>query len=52
MGDGLIDAAMGAIQRAAGVEARLVSFNVSSGDRRVRRARATSSCSSTSTAGG
>jgi 2-isopropylmalate synthase len=30
MGDGLIDAAMGAIQRAAGVEARLVSFNVSS----------------------
>jgi 2-isopropylmalate synthase len=30
MGDGLIDAAMGAIMRAAGVEARLVSFNVSS----------------------
>jgi len=30
MGDGLIDAAMGAIQRAVGVEARLVSFNVSS----------------------
>ncbi|HEX5951001.1 MAG TPA: 2-isopropylmalate synthase, partial [Actinomycetota bacterium] len=30
LGDGLIDAAMGAIQRAAGVEARLVSFNVSS----------------------
>ena len=30
MGDGLIDAAMGAIQRAAAVEARLVSFNVSS----------------------
>ncbi len=30
MGDGLIDAAMGAIQRAAGVEATLVSFNVSS----------------------
>ncbi len=30
MGDGLIDAAMGAIQRAAGVEARLVTFNVSS----------------------
>jgi 2-isopropylmalate synthase len=30
MGDGLIDAAMGAIQRAAGVEARLVSYNVSS----------------------
>jgi len=30
MGDGLIDAAMGAIQRAAGVEAKLVSFNVSS----------------------
>jgi 2-isopropylmalate synthase len=30
MGDGLIDAVMGAIQRAAGVEARLVSFNVSS----------------------
>ena len=29
MGDGLIDAAMGAIQRAAGVEGRLVSFNVS-----------------------
>ncbi|MEX2273985.1 MAG: 2-isopropylmalate synthase [Actinomycetota bacterium] len=29
-GDGLIDAAMGAIQRAAGVEGRLVSFNVSS----------------------
>jgi 2-isopropylmalate synthase len=30
MGDGLIDAAMGAIQRASGVQARLVSFNVSS----------------------
>jgi 2-isopropylmalate synthase len=30
IGDGLIDAAMGAIGRAAGVEARLVSFNVSS----------------------
>ncbi|MFB3737628.1 MAG: 2-isopropylmalate synthase [Candidatus Velamenicoccus archaeovorus] len=30
LGDGLIDAAMGAIQRAAGVEARLVTFNVSS----------------------
>jgi 2-isopropylmalate synthase len=30
LGDGLIDAAMGAIQRASGVEARLVSFNVSS----------------------
>jgi 2-isopropylmalate synthase len=30
LGDGLIDAAMGAIQRAAGVEARLVNFNVSS----------------------
>jgi 2-isopropylmalate synthase len=30
MGDGLIDAAMGAILRASGVEARLVSFNVSS----------------------
>jgi len=30
MGDGLIDAVMGAIQRAAGIEARLVSFNVSS----------------------
>jgi 2-isopropylmalate synthase len=30
IGDGLIDAAMGAIERAAGVEARLVSFNVSS----------------------
>jgi 2-isopropylmalate synthase len=30
MGDGLIDAAMGAIQRAAGVEAKLVTFNVSS----------------------
>jgi 2-isopropylmalate synthase len=29
MGDGMIDAACGAIQRAAGVEARLVSFNVS-----------------------
>ena len=29
IGDGLIDAAMGAIQRAAGVEGRLVSFNVS-----------------------
>jgi 2-isopropylmalate synthase len=30
LGDGLIDAAMGAIMRAAGVEAKLVSFNVSS----------------------
>src|SRR5881397_3747036 len=30
IGDGLIDAAMGAIQRAAGVEATLVAFNVSS----------------------
>jgi len=30
IGDGLIDAAMGAIQRAAGVEATLVTFNVSS----------------------
>ena len=30
IGDGLIDAAMGAIARAAGVEARLISFNVSS----------------------
>jgi 2-isopropylmalate synthase len=30
IGDGLIDAAMGAIARASGVEARLVSFNVSS----------------------
>jgi 2-isopropylmalate synthase len=30
IGDGLIDAAMGAIQRAAGLEATLVSFNVSS----------------------
>src|SRR5688572_8112753 len=30
MGDGLIDAVMGAIQRAAGVEGRLVSFHVSS----------------------
>jgi 2-isopropylmalate synthase len=30
MGDGMIDAACGAIQRAAGVEARLVNFNVSS----------------------
>ena len=30
MGDGLIDAAMGAIQRASGVEGRLVSFHVSS----------------------
>jgi 2-isopropylmalate synthase len=29
-GDGMIDAACGAIQRAAGVEARLVNFNVSS----------------------
>jgi 2-isopropylmalate synthase len=29
MGDGMIDAAMGAIQRATGVEGRLVSFNVS-----------------------
>src|SRR3954469_25465816 len=28
MGDGMIDAACGAIQRAAGVEARLVAFNV------------------------
>jgi len=30
MGDGMIDAACGAIQRAAGVEATLVTFNVSS----------------------
>jgi 2-isopropylmalate synthase len=30
MGDGMIDAACGAIQRAAGVEARLVTFHVSS----------------------
>ncbi|MGQ0668637.1 MAG: 2-isopropylmalate synthase [Actinomycetota bacterium] len=30
LGDGMIDAACGAIQRAAGVEARLVTFNVSS----------------------
>jgi len=30
MGDGMIDAACGAIQRAAGIEARLVTFNVSS----------------------
>jgi 2-isopropylmalate synthase len=30
MGDGMIDAACGAIQRAAGVDARLVTFNVSS----------------------
>src|SRR5206468_12385074 len=30
LGDGMIDAACGAIQRAAGVEARLVNFNVSS----------------------
>src|SRR5206468_3181069 len=30
MGDGMIDAAMGAIQRAAGVEGRLVQFHVSS----------------------
>jgi 2-isopropylmalate synthase len=30
MGDGMIDAACGAIQRAAGVEASLVTFNVSS----------------------
>jgi 2-isopropylmalate synthase len=30
IGDGLIDAAMGAVSRAAGVEARLISFNVSS----------------------
>ena len=29
IGDGMIDAACGAIQRAAGVEARLVTFNVS-----------------------
>jgi 2-isopropylmalate synthase len=28
MGDGMIDAACGAIQRAAGVEARLITFNV------------------------
>src|SRR4029453_10767701 len=31
MGDGMIDAACGAIQRAAGVEARLVTFHVSGG---------------------
>jgi len=30
MGDGLIDAVMGAIQRASGVEGRLVNFHVSS----------------------
>ena len=30
MGDGMIDAACGAIQRAAGIEARLVQFTVSS----------------------
>jgi 2-isopropylmalate synthase len=30
MGDGMIDAACGAIQRAAGVEGRLITFNVSS----------------------
>src|SRR5206468_1726423 len=30
LGDGMIDAACGAIQRAAGVEARLINFNVSS----------------------
>ena len=30
MGDGMIDAAMGAIMRASGVEGRLVSFHVSS----------------------
>ncbi len=30
MGDGMIDAAMGAIQRASGVEGRLVNFHVSS----------------------
>ena len=30
MGDGMIDAACGAIQRAAGVEARLMNFHVSS----------------------
>jgi 2-isopropylmalate synthase len=30
MGDGMIDAACGAIQRAAGVEAKLITFNVSS----------------------
>jgi 2-isopropylmalate synthase len=30
MGDGMIDAACGALQRAAGVEARLITFNVSS----------------------
>jgi 2-isopropylmalate synthase len=30
MGDGMIDAVMGAIGRAAGVEAKLVAFNVSS----------------------
>ena len=30
IGDGMIDAACGAIQRAAGVEARLITFNVSS----------------------
>jgi 2-isopropylmalate synthase len=30
IGDGMIDAACGAVQRAAGIEARLESFNVSS----------------------
>jgi 2-isopropylmalate synthase len=30
MGDGLVDAVMGAIQRASGVEGRLVNFHVSS----------------------
>ena len=30
MGDGMIDAVMGALSRAAGIEARLVAFNVSS----------------------
>ena len=30
MGDGMIDAAVGAIQRASGVEGRLVQFHVSS----------------------
>ena len=39
IGDGLIDAAMGAIQRAAGVEGRLVSFHVSSVTGRDRRVR-------------
>ena len=38
-GDGMIDAACGAIQRAAGVEARLIMFNVSSVTGGVRRAR-------------